>query len=177
MADHNRVHAADVLHACYYLTTQKIPGLLKADALGNIQSLKERAALNSNQYSFDAANYYGCVGNNMTPLELLALYCSAAMHDYEHPGRNNQFLVSISSPLALLYNDKSVLENHHAAASWKLLVSDPKFNFLVDLERDEWKRFRFLCLENILATDLNRHFAIISDFKTRVSVLLSLSFS
>ena len=164
------------MHACYYLTTQRIPGLLKADALGNIHTLRERAALNSNQYSLNSlkcnldSNFYGCVGNNMTPLELLALFCSAAMHDYEHPGRNNQFLVAINSPLALLYNDKSVLENHHAAASWKLLISNPRFNFLVDLERDEWKRFRFLCLENILATDLNRHFTIIADFKSRVSL-------
>ncbi len=23
--DHNRIHAADILHACYYLTTQPIP--------------------------------------------------------------------------------------------------------------------------------------------------------
>jgi hypothetical protein len=42
---------------------------------------------------------YGYVGVNFNPLELLALYCSAAMHDYEHPGRNNQFMIAINSPL------------------------------------------------------------------------------
>jgi hypothetical protein len=41
----------------------------------------------------------GCVGANFLPLELLALYCSAAMHDFDHPGRNNQFLVTTNSPL------------------------------------------------------------------------------
>ena len=25
-ADHNRIHAADVLHAVYYMSTQQIPG-------------------------------------------------------------------------------------------------------------------------------------------------------
>ena len=27
VSDHNRVHAADVLHAVYWLTTQPVPGL------------------------------------------------------------------------------------------------------------------------------------------------------
>lgn len=42
---------------------------------------------------------YGCVGANFLPLELLALYCAAAMHDYDHPGRNNQFLIATKSEL------------------------------------------------------------------------------
>ena len=112
---------------------------------------------------------YGCLGANFTPLELLALYCSAAMHDFEHPGRNNQFLVSINSPLALLYNDRSVLENHHASASWILLKSNQNFNFLSSLDPAEWKRFRYLVLENILATDLSKHFSIIADFNVKVN--------
>lgn len=91
------------------------------------------------------------------------------MHDYEHPGRNNQFLVSINSPLALLYNDRSVLENHHASASWILLKSNQNFNFLSSLDPAEWKRFRYLVLENILATDLSKHFSIIADFNAKVN--------
>ena len=68
---------------------------------------------------------------------------------------------------ALLYNDKSVLENHHASASWRLLKSDAKYDFLCNLEPTEWKRFRTLVVENILATDLSKHFAIIADFNNR----------
>jgi hypothetical protein len=45
----------------------------------------------------------GCLGANFLPLELLALYCSAAMHDFDHPGRNNQFLVATNSPLVRKY--------------------------------------------------------------------------
>jgi cGMP-inhibited 3',5'-cyclic phosphodiesterase A len=111
---------------------------------------------------------YGCLGANFTPLELLALYCSAAMHDYEHPGRNNQFLVSINSPLAILYNDRSVLENHHASSSWLLLKSSPKYNFLCSLDLAEWKRFRFLVLEFILATDLSKHFSLLNEFNNKI---------
>ena len=68
-----------------------------------------------------------------------------------------------------MYNDKSVLENHHAAASWDLLISFPDNNFLADFEESELKRFRFLLIECILATDLKLHFDIVRDFKDKVS--------
>jgi len=42
---------------------------------------------------------YGIVGINLQPLELMALFTAAAMHDYDHPGRTNAFLVSTASPL------------------------------------------------------------------------------
>ena len=31
-------------------------------------------------------------------LELMALYVAAAMHDYDHPGRTNAFLVATGAP-------------------------------------------------------------------------------
>jgi hypothetical protein len=61
-----------------------------------------------------------------------------------------------------------VLENHHASASWLLLKTNQKYNFLANLEPAEWKRFRFLVLENILATDLSRHYSLIAEFNDRV---------
>ena len=54
---------------------------------------------------------------------------SAVMHDFEHGGVNNDFLIKTSSPLAILYNDQSPLENHHLAASTKLFTQD-KYRFL-----------------------------------------------
>lgn len=35
----------------------------------------------------------------LEPLELMALFTAAAMHDYDHPGRTNAFLISTSAPL------------------------------------------------------------------------------
>lgn len=69
---------------------------------------------------------------------------------------------------AVLYNDKSVLENHHAAASWDLLTSLPDNNFITDFDEAELKRFRFLLIECILATDLKLHFDIVRSFKEKV---------
>ena len=68
----------------------------------------------------------------------------------------------------MLYNDRSVLENHHMAASWDLLTSIPANNFLLDLGEAELKRFRFLVIEAILATDLKMHFDILTEFKAKV---------
>ncbi|OZC11917.1 3'5'-cyclic nucleotide phosphodiesterase [Onchocerca flexuosa] len=69
---------------------------------------------------------------------------------------------------AILYNDRSVLENHHAAESWRLL-SKPENCFIETLDAAETKRFRYLVLEYILATDLKLHFDIIMQFNEKVS--------
>lgn len=69
---------------------------------------------------------------------------------------------------AVLYNDRSVLENHHAASAWSLYLSRPEFNFLVNLDHVEFKRFRFLVIEAILATDLKKHFDFLAEFNAKV---------
>lgn len=50
-----------------------------------------------------------------SPLEVFAAVVAAIVHDVDHPGRTNTFLVKRGAPLALLYNDRSVLENHHVS--------------------------------------------------------------
>lgn len=56
-----------------------------------------------------------------TQLEVFAALVAAIIHDVDHPGRNNQFLVSTEDSLAILYNDESVLENHHLAVAFELM--------------------------------------------------------
>ncbi|XP_010128700.1 PREDICTED: cGMP-inhibited 3',5'-cyclic phosphodiesterase B-like [Chlamydotis macqueenii] len=99
----------------------------------------------------------------------MALYVAAAMHDYDHPGRTNAFLVATNAPQAVLYNDRSVLENHHAASAWSLFLSRPEYNFLSNLDHVEFKRFRFLVIEAILATDLKKHFDFLAEFNAKVN--------
>ena len=69
---------------------------------------------------------------------------------------------------ALLYNDRSVLENHHAAQAFSLLLSDPRYNFVDNLTTTDFKRFRFLVIEAVLATDLKRHFDVLQEFTNKV---------
>ena len=49
-----------------------------------------------------------------------ALYMAAICHDYDHPGVTNDFLIRTHDPLAIYYNDRSPLENHHAAGSFQV---------------------------------------------------------
>lgn len=46
---------------------------------------------------------------------------AAAIHDFEHPGVNNAFLINSESDLALKYNDTSVLENYHASRAFEVM--------------------------------------------------------
>ncbi|XP_061630878.1 cGMP-inhibited 3',5'-cyclic phosphodiesterase 3A-like isoform X4 [Phyllopteryx taeniolatus] len=174
--DHNRVHATDVLHAVWYLTTQPVPGLpsLIAEHSSASDSDSDSGITHSHMGFLVSKTYtvsedgYGCLSGLIPALELMALYVAAAMHDYDHPGRTNAFLVATSAPQAVLYNDRSVLENHHAASAWNLLLSRPEFNFLVNLDHREFKRFRFLVIEAILATDLKKHFDFLAEFNAKV---------
>ncbi|EEC07312.1 cGMP-inhibited 3,5-cyclic phosphodiesterase, putative [Ixodes scapularis] len=174
---HNRMHAADVLHGVFYLTSQPIPGFTQAvpdttdsplhKTAGNF--LAGTMCKHQNQEGTTNKETYGIMGANFPALELMALYTAAAMHDYDHPGRTNAFLVSTYAPQAVLYNDRSVLENYHAASAWTLFLSEPRFNFLMHLDKAEFKRFRFLVIECILATDLKRHFEILAEFNAKAN--------
>uniref|UniRef100_A0A3Q3NLU1 Phosphodiesterase n=1 Tax=Mastacembelus armatus TaxID=205130 RepID=A0A3Q3NLU1_9TELE len=173
---HNRVHATDVLHAVWYLTTQAVPGLpsLIADHGSASDSDSDSGITHSHMGFLVSKTYtvsedgYGCLSGLIPALELMALYVAAAMHDYDHPGRTNAFLVATSAPQAVLYNDRSVLENHHAASAWNLFMAQPEYNFLVNLDHVEFKRFRFLVIEAILATDLKKHFDFLAEFNAKV---------
>lgn len=65
----------------------------------------------------------------LTPLEIFSLMVAAICHDVEHPGLNNGFQIVTSSQLALVYNDKSVLENHHCARAFQIL-RQPETNII-----------------------------------------------
>ncbi|XP_042670986.1 cGMP-inhibited 3',5'-cyclic phosphodiesterase B [Centrocercus urophasianus] len=174
---HNRIHATDVLHAVWYLTTRPIPGfqqihnehVLETDMDEAGGGVPDQVSYISSKSCSVTDDSYGCLASNIPALELMALYVAAAMHDYDHPGRTNAFLVATNAPQAVLYNDRSVLENHHAASAWNLFLSRPEYNFLSNLDHVEFKRFRFLVIEAILATDLKKHFDFLAEFNSKAN--------
>ncbi|KAG8438448.1 hypothetical protein GDO86_008940 [Hymenochirus boettgeri] len=168
---HNRTHATDVLHAVWYLTTRPIPRFTEAhvdDADPDCEAGTSHVFLSSKTCRL-IDDSYGCLSSNIPALELMALYVAAAMHDYDHPGRTNAFLVATNAPQAVLYNDRSVLENHHAASAWNLFLSQTEYNFLSYLDHVQFKRFRFLVIEAILATDLKKHFDFLAEFNAKAN--------
>ncbi|KAG8125765.1 hypothetical protein E2320_020891, partial [Naja naja] len=173
---HNRIHATDVLHAVWYLTTRPVPGFQQIDSDSGRGTTREsdismgHVAYISSKSCPVVDENYGYLASNIPALELMALYVAAAMHDYDHPGRTNAFLVATNAPQAVLYNDRSVLENHHAASAWSLFLSLPEYNFLSNLDHVQFKRFRFLVIEAILATDLKKHFDFLAEFNAKVNM-------
>ena len=89
----------------------------------------------------------------LTPIEKYSLLLAAICHDLDHSGRTNAFEIVTISKLSLKFNDESVLENHHAAMTFKLLCNE-NYNILADLSDDIFKSVRKLVITNILATDM-----------------------
>ncbi|KYF44155.1 3'5'-cyclic nucleotide phosphodiesterase domain-containing protein, partial [Toxoplasma gondii ARI] len=57
------------------------------------------------------------IGSRDRALVVVAGLC----HDIGHPGRNNALFINALDPVAVLYNDKSVLENYHSCLTFKTL--------------------------------------------------------
>ncbi|XP_053275049.1 cAMP-specific 3',5'-cyclic phosphodiesterase 4C [Pleuronectes platessa] len=102
-----------------------------------------------------------------TDLEILASLFAAAIHDVDHPGVSNQFLINTNSELALMYNDESVLENHHLAVGFKLLHQE-NCDIFVNLTKRQRQSLRKLVIDMVLATDMSKHMTLLGDLKTMV---------
>eukprot|EP00667_Euglena_gracilis_P004466 EG_transcript_4490 len=99
--------------------------------------------------------------------DAFAAIISGTIHDFDHPGFNNNFHVRTNAYLALLYNDRSVLENHHCAAVFDLM-KDPKYNLLHSLNAEQRKDVRDTILEMVLSTDMGNHAKIFQTFRKRL---------
>ncbi|KAM9542061.1 3',5'-cyclic-AMP phosphodiesterase 4B isoform 5-T5 [Guaruba guarouba] len=102
-----------------------------------------------------------------TDLEILAAIFAAAIHDVDHPGVSNQFLINTNSELALMYNDESVLENHHLAVGFKLLQEE-HCDIFQNLTKKQRQTLRKMVIDMVLATDMSKHMSLLADLKTMV---------
>ncbi|KAM4740079.1 3',5'-cyclic-AMP phosphodiesterase 4C isoform 2-T2 [Anableps anableps] len=102
-----------------------------------------------------------------TDLEILAALFASAIHDVDHPGVTNQFLINTSSELALMYNDSSVLENHHLAVGFKLLQEE-NCDIFQNLSKKQKDSLRKMVIDMVLATDMSKHMNFLADMKTMV---------
>lgn len=130
VAFHTKSHGADVLQAFHYFL-RSTPGLLDAIT----PSLPEGVS---------------------PQLVLVAALFAAATHDLGHFGLNNDFLRKTQHPLSSIPENQSILESYHAASALELL----RRSNLVEgtMTAADFKFFKKLVLELILATDLARHF-------------------
>ncbi|XP_065076752.1 3',5'-cyclic-AMP phosphodiesterase-like isoform X2 [Ochlerotatus camptorhynchus] len=105
--------------------------------------------------------------NVFTPLETCAALFAACIHDVDHPGLTNQFLINSSSELAIMYNDESVLENHHLAVAFKLMQNED-CDILRNIQKKQRQTFRKMVIDMVLSTDMSKHMTLLADLKTMV---------
>ena len=119
--------------------------------------------------------------------DLLGGVLAGTIHDYDHPGFNNNFHTRTNAYLSTLYNDRSILENHHCACVFEILRL-PQYDIFKTLSDDQRRVVRETMIEMVLATDMGNHAKIFSSFRRRLSdgqdwherrddVLLALSMS
>lgn len=145
---HNFRHAVDVTQAVFFM-------LLSANAI---------PPMNSECTVYESLNC-PVLGHLLTPQYILAACIVGIGHDVGHPGVNNAFLVTTKAPLALVYNDRSVLENLHCAALSRILMRKwPSIQL---------GNMRKIVLELILSTDMALHFDYMSRFKDMEALCLS----
>jgi len=143
---HNRAHAASVLHAMHALLEHG--ELMEAAKQGNPggkdgEGQAEGAAFGS--------------------LERMACLLAAAIHDFEHVGLNNDFLVKTCHERAVRYNDQHANEHHHVAAAFAVLMR-PECNFLSNLPASSFRRMRGLAIDLVISTDMADNNSIVSSF-------------
>jgi len=97
-------------------------------------------------------------------LNVMAGLLACLMCDISHPGVNNAFLIAMKHTKALRYNDKSVLENHHCAIAFKILL-DPQNDIFELLSEAQYWNVRQIIIKMITSSDLSNHFDLISKFK------------
>ncbi|XP_063988767.1 3',5'-cyclic-AMP phosphodiesterase isoform X3 [Diachasmimorpha longicaudata] len=102
-----------------------------------------------------------------TPLEISAALFAATIHDVDHPGLTNQFLINSSSELAIMYNDESVLENHHLAVAFKLLQNEG-CDIFANMTKKQRQTLRKMVIDMVLSTDMSKHMSLLADLKTMV---------
>lgn len=101
-----------------------------------------------------------------TDREIFAALLAAAAHDVGHDGKTGRYHTTTESPLALLYNDSSVLEMMHCSIFFAVLRSQGT-HLLNDWETSERQGFRQQVIRMILDTDLAKHFDQVKKFREK----------
>jgi hypothetical protein len=114
-------------------------------------------------YFLEAGNYR----QYLSSADICAVIIAAAAHDVGHPGLANPFQIKTMSPLALKFNNQSVLEMFHCSFTFELLLKESN-NFLADVDMETRLSIRDTIIALILATDMGRNFEYLGKFQTQL---------
>lgn len=97
----------------------------------------------------------------LEPVEVMASLIGAVTHDLDHPGVNQPFLIATSNHLAALYENTSVLENHHWRSAVGCLLESGVAEQIHHIRPQLEKQISSL----ILATDITRQQEFLTKFR------------
>lgn len=98
---------------------------------------------------------------HLEPIEIMASLIGAVTHDLDHPGVNQPFLIATSNHLAALYENTSVLENHHWRSAVGCLLESGVAEQIQSIRPQLEKQISSL----ILATDITRQQEFLAKFR------------
>lgn len=101
-------------------------------------------------------------------LSVAALIFSSLMHDIAHTGHNNAFEESYMSSLAITYNDTSILEMHHCATAFNILLKR-ECNIFQAMDKEDYFSFRKYVIRGILATDIKFHLSDLGKLQASIN--------
>ena len=107
---------------------------------------------------------------NLIDLDIISMFVSAIIHDYGHPGLNNNYLIKTRDDLAIKYNDISVLENFHVSEAFNIILKKPGNNIFEKLSEENFKICRKNIIEYVLGTDMTFHNKQFQAFKRRLQI-------
>jgi len=98
----------------------------------------------------------------LSTIDQFAVLIAALCHDLGHAGKTNPFLVETQHELAMVYNDKSPLENMHCAKLFEI-SSNEDTDVFKRMDRETKKTARKVCIATILHTDNVHHFEMVRE--------------
>jgi hypothetical protein len=141
--------------------------------IGTIQPIEEVGKIakeNGILFHCDAVQSVGKIPVDVKAanIDLLSIFVSAIIHDYGHPGLNNNYLIRTKDNLSIKYNDISVLENYHVSEAFNIILKKQDNNILSNLSDDDYKLCRKNIIECVLGTDMTLHNQKYQTFKIRL---------
>lgn len=137
------------------------------------ESYKSENPYHNYRHAFDVTqmSYYfvkqTSAASILTNWDIFLLIICCIAHDLDHNGYNNLFHINSQSPLAMIYNDASVMENHHSSLLLKVLGRS-ETNLLANVDEKQKMEAKQKMVQIILSTDMSSHFDVTNKFKLKV---------
>lgn len=106
----------------------------------------------------------GQIRDSLTNLEFYAALVAAAIHDFRHPGKSNNYLIKAKHDLAVQYNDRSILESMHVAETF-FIMRNPLCDIFGRMKDKPYREIRKAIIEMVLSTDLSMHLQLVGNLK------------